>query len=387
MLFINSIAFWFALILVFHVYLGYYTMLYLLCFFKNDNRYKDETHLPHVTFIISAYNEAGVIRQKIENSLGIDYPKDLFEIIVVSDASTDDTDKIVSEYAEKGVLLLRQEKRKGKTEGINAAVPLAKGQILVFSDANAMYQKDAIRKLVRNFADPKVGYATGEARYTEDELSMANKNESLYWSYEISLRKLENKIGSMIGADGAIYAIRKELFTPLKFDDINDFVNPIQIILAGYKGIYEPEAICHEDSAGDFYSEFRRKRRIVNRSMFALCRLKQILNPFRYRLYALQVISHKLIRWMIPFLLVIVFISNIFLLGGHYFYTLFLLLQVAMYSLALIGYFKHMNNKPLTWIFSLPFYFCLVNFASALGIIDVLRGRVTTTWDSYRKGQ
>jgi len=369
-----------------YVYLGYYALLAVLALFIRKRIERDDNYCPHVSLIISAFNEERVIEAKIANSLALDYPRDKFEILVVSDASSDATDSIVSRYAGE-VRLIRQAERKGKTSGLNMAVPEARGKIIVFTDANSMFERDGLRRLVRSFADPAVGCVTGESRYRDVAFSAVGRTEGLYWNYEAELKALESKIGSMVGADGAIYSIRKELYEALRPEDINDFVNPLQIVAKGYRGVYEPGAICYEDTAGDFRREFSRKRRIVNRSWRGLFRVKEVLNPLRYPLYALEVISHKLLRWLIPFVLLALFASNLFLwpLGGIY--AVSLIAQLLFYALALAGYRMRAKESRTGRVVAIPFYFCMVNLASALAIVDNLRGRVITTWNPPERRQ
>lgn len=364
---------------ILYVYVGYYALLAALATFIPKRIIIDDIYCPQVSLIISAFNEEQVIEAKIKNSLALDYPRDRLEVLVVSDASTDSTDAIVSRYADE-VRLIRQAVRKGKTSGLNLAVPQARGEIIVFTDANSMFDRDALRRLVRSFADPAVGCATGESRYRDEMLSAVGRTEGLYWHYEAKLKALESQICSMVGADGAIYAIRKHLYETLRPEDINDFVNPLQIVAKGYSSIYEPSAVCYEDTAGDFRKEFNRKRRIVNRSWRGLFRVKEVLNPFRFPLYALQVISHKLLRWLIPFVLLILFANNIFLLPLGGIFIVSLVAQLLFYTLALVGYMRHTKKLRTGRAVALPFYFCMVNLASALAIVDNLRGEVITTW-------
>jgi sugar transferase (PEP-CTERM/EpsH1 system associated) len=373
-------VFYLSWIYIFYVYIGYYALLVVFARMFRKEVIKSETFLPKITLIISAYNEEKVIRTKILNSIGLDYPKELLEILVVSDASTDRTDSIVNEFSGQ-VRLIRQLNRKGKTSGLNTAVPPAQGEIIVFSDANSIYEKDALKELAQNFADPSVGYVTGESRYRDADSSPAGQTEGLYWKYESRLKILESSIGSMVGADGAIYAIRKELYEPLQTEDINDFVNPLQIIAKRFRGIYEPKAICYEETAGDLKREFKRKRRIVNRSWHGLFRVKQVSNPFRYPLCAVEIISHKLLRWMAPFVLALVFITNAGLSFYGGFYRFAMAVQIVFYSLAVGGYWAKSQKSSAARILTLPFYFCMVNLASALGIIDNIRGRVYSIWE------
>ncbi|MHC4453631.1 MAG: glycosyltransferase family 2 protein [Planctomycetota bacterium] len=378
-----EILFWTSIILIAYVYIGYPCFLTLFGSIR-WRKLKIADIKPSVTLIISAFNEEKCIREKIENSLVLDYPKDKYEIVVVSDASTDDTDRIVRQFEKRGVHLVRQEERLGKTVGLNLAVSQAKGQIIVFSDANAMYQKDAIRKLVRHFNDGKIGYVVGEARYTDINQTGSAKSENLYWQYEIFLKKMESRLHSVVGGDGAIYAIRRELYEDLLSSDISDFVNPLQIILKGFRGVYEPEAVCWEDTAGSFKKEFQRKVRIVNRSFSGLLRMRSVLNPFKTGIFSLEIISHKLLRWFVPVFLIIFILS---ILGisiydiktfqwGIILFTFFVWCTYIGYLLA-----DHFKIWP---IFYYPYYFVSINIASLIGIYRSLRGNVQTTWSSIR---
>lgn len=281
-----------------YIYAGYPLILKLIVLVRGVRGVRREPILPHVSLVISAYNEARTIREKLENALALDYPADRLEIVVVSDASEDGTDGIVRAFAGRGVRLLRQEARRGKTAGLNAAVPQLGGAIVVFSDANAMYERDAIRMLVRNFADPEVGCVTGEARYLPGRPTGATLGERAYWDYEILVKRLETDVGSMVGGDGAIYAIRRELWQTLPEDAINDFLNPLQIVEAGWRSAYEPGAVAYEHTAGDARREYRRRVRIVSRSWRAVFQARGVLNPFRAGLFTFCLISHKVLRWM-----------------------------------------------------------------------------------------
>jgi len=400
--------FWISVIIVGYVYFGYPLLLSFLSGImsakKATRRGDDSTgggtnpsHLnpPNVTLIISAYNEEQIIGKKLINALALDYPKDLLEILVVSDCSMDGTDAIVESFADQGVRLLRLNERHGKTYGLNKAVQAARGGVLVFSDANAMYEPSAVRKLVRHFADPHVGYVVGEARYIRDS-SSASDNENFYWQYEQFLKRKESVTGSVVGGDGALYAIRKRLYEPLQRTDINDFVNPLQIITKGYRGIYDPEAVCWEEAAGTYAGEFRRKIRIVNRSLRGLWRVRQVLNPLKSGVFSWKVVSHKLIRWFVPFLLLAAFVSNLVLIGkdgfdAYPYYTLPLGLQILFYLLAAVGYLlAKFNLQPLKMItryLSIPYYFCMVNLASMIGVLKALRGQVIVTWNPERESE
>lgn len=380
---ILELVFWFLVLIVGYVYAGYPLLLRVLESWRARPVRQGESE-PGVTLIISAFNERDVIASKIENSLATDYPSERLEILVVSDASDDGTDDVAAGYAYRGVKVLRMPERGGKTVGLNAATEQAQGDILIFSDANAMYRPDAIRALVRNFDDPEVGAVVGESTYS-DSASDAGKSESAYWRYETAIKRLESRIGSVVGGDGAIYAIRKDCYRPMSADALSDFVNPLQIVQQGKRCVYEPEAVSVEEAAGSFDKEFRRKVRIVNRAWRATMSMKYLLNPFRHGLFAWALISHKLLRWLVPVLLAGILATNIALMRYDLAYLATLLLQIAFYGLAVAGWqIRRRRDLPLPLY--VPFYFCLVNIASAKGILEAYQGKTYTTWSTARAG-
>ena len=373
-----------SLAILFYVYIGYPLLLCLLSRIIPAGKIQKKSIFPSVSLLISCYNEESVLAEKLENSLALDYPKDKLDIYVVSDASSDRTDQIARDYADKGVQLVRVEGRVGKTACLNVAVPAATGEIIVFSDANAMYKSDAIIRLVENFADDQVGYVAGEAQYVDADLTPAAKSEDSYWQYEIIIKKMESRLHSMVGGDGAIYAIRKELYQQLDPSDINDFVNPLQIIAQGFRGIYEPSAICYENTSGSFTKEFERKVRIVNRSFNGLLRVKSVLNPFKTGIYSFEILSHKLLRWFVPYFLLLFGFSSVLLaIQGVVFFQYLTVLTALFFILADVGFLLtcYSNVWP---VFYLPYYFISVNTAALIGINRRLRGHTQVTWNPPR---
>ncbi len=378
-----AILFWLCAGLILWVYAGYPLLLWLLNRLRAPRAVQAQAITPKVTLIVSAYNEAEVIRTKIENSLALDYPAALLEVLVISDCSSDDTDNVVRAYEGRGVRLLRMNERGGKTLGLNAGVPAAQGEIIIFSDANAMYHPQSVRNIVRNFADPQVGCVTGESRYNLEGATDSTESENMYWRYELALKHMESRLGSLVGGDGAIYAIRKSLYRPLQAADLSDFVNPMQISLQGYRNVYEPEAISFENGADTFDQEFRRKVRIVARAWRGLLRVRAVLNPFRFGFFTLQVLSHKLLRWLIPVFMLGAWCANLFLLHSP-FYLFTGGAQALFYVLAGIGLLQS-HRAEIARVFYVPYYFCLVNYASLLGILSYYRGQSFTTWQTVRE--
>ncbi len=375
-------VFWVLLAVVVYVYAGYPLVLMCLRALGGGRPVRREPIEPPLTLIISAFNEQDVIAAKIRNSLAVDYRREQLQIIVVSDASDDRTDAIVAGFAGEGVELLRMTERGGKTLGLNAALERARGEIVVFSDANAMYGRDALRMLARNFADPSVGAAVGESTYTDAEVE-SERSEGLYWRYETAIKRLESAIGSVVGGDGAIYAIRRSLYVPMRADALSDFVNPLQIVAGGHRCVYEPGARSFERAGDDFQKEFRRKVRIVNRGWRATLGFARLLNPARYGLFAFELFSHKLLRWVLPLFLVALFVVSVVVAGQGPLYGLALAGQIIFYVLAAIGH--ALRRRPsIPAVFSVPYFFCLVNLASMLGIFDAFRGKTYTTWTTAR---
>ena len=375
-------AFWISAALVVYVYLGFPVLLYIYSRFRPVHNRELPEELPTVTLLISAFNEEACIAEKLENSLALDYPKDRLQIIVLSDQSGDRTDEIVESFQDRGITLLRMAERGGKTLGLNDGVKSSSSDFVVFSDANAMYRADAIRALIAPFTDPKVGAVIGESTYA-DAASDAGESESLYWRYETTIKVLESRASSVVGGDGAIYAVRRSLFKPMAADVLSDFVNPLQVVEQGSRCVFETRAISVEDVAESFEKEFSRKVRIVNRAWRAMMSMKRLMNPLRYGVFAWQLMSHKLLRWLVPLFLVVLLVANSLLLDEGAFYRLSFIAQLACYGLAAIGSILRKQSN-LNVVLYVPYYFCLVNIASARGILQAYQGKSYATWSTAR---
>jgi cellulose synthase/poly-beta-1,6-N-acetylglucosamine synthase-like glycosyltransferase len=363
-----------------YVYIGYPLLLRAAVRLRGPRPILQRDSTPSLSFIISAHNESAVIRRKLENTLALDYPRHALQIVVVSDASDDGTDEIVCEFASRGVELARQHTRRGKTAGLNSVVPSLTGEIVVFSDANAMYERSALLKLARNFADPAVGCVTGEARYVAGRQSAADVGERAYWDYEIQIKRLETALGSMVGGDGAIYAIRRSLWRTLPDNAINDFLNPLQIVAAGYRAIYEPAAICYEETSGGVKSEYRRRVRIVSRSWRAVFQAPGVLNPFRVGLFTWSLVSHKMLRWLSGvFGLLAVGAAIVLVTAEMRRAPAMTLVTLAGATVAL------MATRLGRHIVALLAYFATIYVASAVGVAKGTFGRVSGVWATPRE--
>ncbi len=330
----------------------------LLLLTKRKKRYNiDPNYQPLVTLVITVHNEEKVIETKIKNTIELNYPEDKLEIIVASDGSTDKTSEISQRY---DIVKFLDLPREGKTAAQNKAIKKAKGEIIIFSDANILYKSDAVKELVAPFSDKKIGCVCGRLRYNTHKL------EGFYWSYETIIKTLEGRIGKLVGANGGIYAVRKEVYQPLKNDSISDFLEPIKIYEGGYDVLYARNSIGFEEEPKTVFS---RKRRIILRSLNTLRYLGKSVIPFNKRSLLSMLVPHKLIRWFMPVLLIILLISSIFLVK-LYVYRFVLFFQVLFYALSIF-------IRPVQ-------YFVVVNSSSLMAIIDWIRGKKIVTWEIER---
>jgi glycosyltransferase involved in cell wall biosynthesis len=338
---------------------------------------------PTVSLIITAYNEEKVIAEKLENSINLDYPKEKLEIIVVSDGSNDRTLEFARSYVHNGIKVIKLPQNVGKASAQNEAVKQATGDILVFTDAEAFLQTDAVRRLIWRFQNKSVACVVGRVIYLNEGETGVSKGEGYYWRYELLLRQKESELGILVMGSGSIMAVRRECFEPLDPAISEDFVLPMGAAIQGYKTVYEAGAVgmlrLFQVRPNDMFRTKVRTITLDTRSMF-LCRA--ILNPFRYPLYALGLMSHKILRWLAPYFLIVLFVSNILLLD-YFFYRLIFSLQIAFYSMAAAGYFWQKKNKAPR-IFGIPFSFCLVNLAALVGVARFVLGKKSGQWKPVR---
>ena len=378
-----KIIFWFILAVIFYAYIGYPAVLYLLSRLNYLKKKREESAsypLPTVSLLIAAYNEEKVIRAKIENCLLLDYPKDLLQIWVASDGSSDNTNRIVKKYAEAhDHVHLLEFPRTGKSGMLNQAMNRIKSEVVVFSDANTEYSADAVKRLVRHFEDPDVGCVSGRLIYRNPGETISGKGESFYWKYETALKKWESRLGYVAGANGAIYAIRRDLFEPFPPRTINDdFTLSMKIVMKGFKSAYDENAVVYEDVAPSMQSEFNRHVRDGAGHYIAVVHLLGLLNPL-LGLRSFIYWSHRIIRWMVPFLLILLFIVNLFLLGESSYRILFIL-QCMFYLLAILGW-AGIKKAHLPFLIYVPFYFCNLNSALFLGFLRAAANAQKTTWE------
>lgn len=380
-------AFLTAVALVVYTYLLYPVGLWLLTFRKREPKPAQPEQWPLLTVVIVAVNEAAVIGDKLRNTLSLDYPPDRRRVVVVSDRSDDGTDDITAGFADRGVQLVRMQERSGKIMGQNVGAREAEGDVLVFSDANSMYEESALKALVGPFADPSVGGVCGELRYVNPAEVGAGKGEGVYWRYEQFLKRRESLLGSLVGANGAIYAMRRELFEELGPDIISDFIMPIRIRRRGYRVHYAPEAVAVEHSAKEFDQELRRRRRIIARSLYGLWTERGVLNPLATGVFSFQVVSHKVLRWLVPILLMVTLAtSGVRAIEGSALFQGLFGLQAILYALAYLGYVVP-GSLGRRGLFYVPAYFMAVNLGALLGLWDFALGRRHTVWQPIERRQ
>ena len=383
-----AILFWAAVLAVLHTYLFYPLLLILLDGFEQARgawryicgserrRPPAQLGLPHVSVLIAAYNEASCIGQRIENLLAQDYPAEHLEILVGSDASTDGTDAIVQHYAARGVKLSRGE-RAGKAGVLARLVVMAKGEVLVLTDANTEFEKDAIRQLVQPLRDPSVGLVCGRLRL-HSPLG-APIVESSYWKLESLLKMYESRRGCVMGANGGIYAVRKHLFPPFPEGTVvDDFVAALRVLQSGYEVRYEAEAVAHEEAAPGHADEYRRRVRIAAGCFRALSHFRDLLAP-RQGFTAFALWSHKVLRWLVPQALLIAFLTNLVLAPGSQLYGLLLFAQCTLYFLAAMGLLGT-SPRHLRKLTDPAAHFVEMNAALLVGFVRFSRGSQGQTW-------
>jgi cellulose synthase/poly-beta-1,6-N-acetylglucosamine synthase-like glycosyltransferase len=390
--------------MIFYAYFGYPLCLLIISIFKRSNR-KDhdelsaiDYELPSVSFIITAYNEEARIKQKIENSLTQDYQKEKLEIIIASDCSSDKTDKIVKSFKDKGVKLVRAQERKGKENAQKHAVDAAGGEILVFSDVATILKPNAISNIVNNFKDPAIGCVSSEDKFIDKDGNVSG--EGAYVKYEMYLRKQESKVNTLVGLSGSFFAARREVCKNWAIDLQSDFNTLLNSIKLGLKGFSDSNSIGYYENIADEKKEFNRKTRTVLRGISVLMRNLSLLNPVKYGLFSWQLFSHKLCRWLVPFLLLSAFISNAVIMFNSVPLFVIFILQISFYSLALYYYWQPpdlQTSKPsshnmlraisyqLSAISKLCYFFITVNLSILVAWWKYLKGERLKFWEPSKR--
>lgn len=375
-----ELIFWVSAGCILHTYVFYYlTLVVIDRFFPAPKFKQSSSDLPFVSIIIAAYNEEKVIKSRIENCLSLDYPTDRLEIIIASDGSDDKTNDIVRQYKEKGIDLYDYKPRRGKVNVLNRAVEECSHNIIVFSDANTMFKRDAVRNLVRHFADERIGCVCGGLQFVNAHGGKSGVLEGFYWKYETILKKLIGRRGALLGVNGGIFAIRRELFEKCPSDTIvEDFVIGMKVLQKGYAVVYDPMACALEEATQKFIHEKERRIRIGAGDYQALFRLLPMLNPFK-GLSAFAFLSHKVLRWLAPFFMITAFISNALLLEYPY-YDLLFAAQCTFYLCAVLGQVLSRTSINIKFL-GLCYYFVSMNYALLLGFFRYIRQTQKVAWN------
>src|SRR5436853_6419844 len=366
-----------------YTYAGYPLLLFIVSTFR-PLTVRAGDYQPTVSFIITAYNEELDLAAKLENTLTLDYPHELIEIIVASDCSTDRTDDLVRKYSGQGVKLVRQPERLGKTAAQNAAVAQAGGEIILFSDATSLYKTDVVRALVPNFADPTVGCVAGRLIYVDPAESGVGRGARSYWSYETFLKKHESRAGSLIGASGCLYAVRRSAYVPLYHEACSDFIIATKMVEQGLRAVYEPDAICTEETNRRSNKELKMRVRVIAQTFADLWRHRSMLDPLRVGFYAVQLFSHKVMRYFVPFFLIAMLAASTVLASGSPLYSVVLAAQLGFYFVSLLAWILEQSGVHSP-VLALPQYFVLANVASLVGFYKFLRGERYARWQPIRE--
>lgn len=396
---LTALFFWVSLGSILYTYFGYPFFIFILAkIFPQPIRASSAPESRSVTLLIAAYNEQAVIHDKLRNSLEVEYPRDKLQILVVTDGSSDGTPQIVHEFASQGIELQHQPERRGKMAAINRVLPQAKGEIIVFSDANNLYRRATIRTLVAPFEDPAIGGVTG-AKMIEQSGSSLGASEGLYWKYESFIKKQESRLGSCTSATGEILAIRKALYRRPPDNIINDdFFIAMQVIRQGYRLVYVPEAISSERVSQTARDEIIRRTRI-NAGRYQAIALADKLLPIRHPVVVWQVLSHKFMRPLVPFFMLAAVLLNILAVArpaadGSFWglglpWSVYLLfLQGLFYALAVLGLRSAGSGRKgwLNRLLYLPTFLLNSNLAALHGLLMYLRGGQFHIWERIQRG-
>ncbi|NIG56316.1 glycosyltransferase family 2 protein [Chitinophaga sp. Cy-1792] len=379
-----------SLVIIFYSYLGYGILLYLVLRVKRlfiKPLATDSTYEPRVTFMVAAYNESAFIHLKIANTLELDYPRDKMKIVFVTDGSTDNTNAIISKY--EGIELLFQPQRNGKTAAINRAMTTVDTEVVIFSDANTLLNPAAVRELVKHFAHDSTGAVAGEKKVIANKDSgTEGHGEGMYWKYESKLKQWDAELYSVMGAAGELLAVRTSLYHAIPEDTIlDDFIISFNINKRGYKVLYEPKAYAMESPSSSLQEEYKRKVRIAAGGFQSMARLAALLNIFRYPRITWQYVSHRVLRWTLaPLCLLLLLLSNLIIVfnGGGYTYFILFGLQLFFYGAAYTGFLMAQHEMKIKY-FYIPFYFVFMNIAVYNGFTRYVRGKQSAVWERAQR--
>jgi cellulose synthase/poly-beta-1,6-N-acetylglucosamine synthase-like glycosyltransferase len=391
-----KVFFWVALFVIFYSYLGYGIVLFAIIKIRRllgiSKQYKgNENYEPEVTLFVAAYNEKDYLDEKVANSKGLNYPQEKVTQLWVTDGSDDGTPELLKRYNE--VTVLHEPARNGKIAAMNRGMMHVKTPIVIFSDGNTSLGKDSIKEIVRLFRNPKVGCVSGEKRiYSKDTDSAAGAGEGMYWKYESQLKKWDAELYSVVGAAGELFAIRTELWQEVEKDTLlDDFMISLRVAMKGNTIQYNPEAYAIENASANVKEELKRKIRISAGGIQSVVRLAPLLNVFKYGTLSFQYISHRVLRWTLtPLLLLLIIPTNLVLAlnEGLFSMGIFSVLfwgQVLFYAAALLGWFLENRQIRLKVLF-IPYYFFIMNLSVFLGFGRYLKGNQSVNWERAQRG-
>lgn len=379
---IRTLAFWTALAVLLYAYVGYPLLLALIGVLRRGSK-AEPGDTPTVSLIIPAYNEGAALECKLRETLALDFPRDKLEILVVSDGSTDRTDAIARKCGDARVRLIRIPRRSGKTHAQNEAAGVSRGEVLVFSDATSIYDREALRYLTRHYDDPAVGAVSGRYLYFDsDSASPTGFGSSAFWTYENLIKYLQSRISTLTGCSGCIYSVRRSLYVPLPDSDCSDLIEPLHIVAAGYRVVFEHRAVAYEMSTHTVQAEFLMRVRVATHGLTGLIRALGLFRFGKRPWIAFQLISHKLLRWAAPFCLIVILLSTASL-SADPFYRWVFLAQLLFYAVGIVGLVLPLHRywRPL----GLPLYFCTLNAAALISVVQALRGERYIMWNTVRQ--
>lgn len=363
---------------VFYAYFGYPILLIILNrLFRKKIKFFREADKPSVSLLTPVHNEESVIKEKVENSLGLIYPEEKLEIVFISDGSTDSTESIINSYMNRNIKLVRTKQRLGKANALNTGLEASSNEIIVFTDASIMLNEDALTEITLPFQDGDIGCVSGEDYIGEAE------GEGLYGRYELWLRRLESETGSIVGASGSFYAQRRVVVNKFVEGVAPDFLSVLETVEAGYRAVSSTTAIGHMSCLKNPADEYKRKVRTLTRGMAALKHKLYLLNPLKYGLFSIYILSHKIFRWLVPMFLVILYFSNIFLMGETFF-KLFFCAQTLFYVSAWIAYNNILNVNMYT-PFKIALFFCMANLAILEAMVKFIKGQRQEIWEPTKR--
>ena len=383
-------VFWFSLSILLYCFIGYTILLWILVqakkvFSKKKVSVDNNNAEPELTVIVAAYNEKDFIEQKISNSLSLNYPKEKIKYLFITDGSDDGTNDIVARYPR--LILLHQPGRKGKSAALNRAMEYVTTPVVVFTDANTVLNKDAIRLLVKHYDDSSVGGVSGEKKIERNnKQNAAGIGEGFYWKYESYLKKLESAFHSLVGSAGELFSIRTALYKRIPENIIlDDFYMALKIKEQGYKIAYESKAIGTETPSASLYNEKKRKVRIASGAYQVALKFAGLFNIFKYPVFVFQFISHKLLRWFLaPLCIMATLVTGFFLFNAGQLYQYLFYAQLIFYLFALLGWLLH-SKKVVTPLFYFPFYFLFMNYCTVLGWLRHISGKSNVLWTKSQR--